>query len=598
MPSGTNLLRDVQFPIRTRHGTLAMTLPEALANPDAQAISSGHPYLDAVANNFLVCVLQTFMAPSTPRFWTDLLDHPPDRSHLVEMLGRGEACFDLTDPHHPFMQVRFEEPTGSQRKDAKRRPEPSPQDTSTDPQDNEPTDGISDITMLLPEETSANQRLAKVGGEHFTKRDRLGELGGFATAMLLCGMNLVGVGGGGGYFNPATKGAALARLAMPPLADAQHALWHSVWFNVMPRTHPALAGLFEYASAPETIFGWMAPGLRRTRGKAPEDKSPAAVANVGFVGIDGAVTPLHPHAFMWRIARRCQLSAPHTGFCSLTGTAGQVWDKVEKQPGGPICSLTERSWHPLIGIRRPDAKGKRSVNVGPPSGIFRALEWSAFFPEIPGGVADREAAGMPPSTAALADGDRRDAINRLLRKAGQTKSPTLPLMGVALRQDKVLEGWSEGTMRLWTGSRTVLAQVASLLAVLQKGAAAARKVIEAAAKAAEQRAPALRSGANARGFRAQMQANMLCAAEALHDDIGSEALDEAALIASDTDEAEGQFDALHLRLSRQMLEACRKVVEGADFTPLGGPLVRAAAILSAERELAACELGLGDNGEQ
>jgi len=79
----TSLLLDVPFPIRTcGGGVVPMALPEALADPAAQGISSGHPYVDAVANNFLICAIQTLMMPTDAGAWADRLYAPPSASDV------------------------------------------------------------------------------------------------------------------------------------------------------------------------------------------------------------------------------------------------------------------------------------------------------------------------------------------------------------------------------------------------------------------------------------------------------------------------------------------------------------------------------------
>jgi len=491
-------------------------------------------------------------------------------------------CFDLAHPDHPFMQVRFQDAPA----EADERSRKAAKLTEETGGDEDPVEGLVDLASLLPDEASSNQRKRQNSGEHFTKRERLADLGGFAAAMLLSGVNVIGVGGGGGYFSPGAKGAAFARLALPDAAGTTHGLWRSAWMNVAPATHPGLTGATGRPMPPELTFGWMAPSLRRTRGKSADDKE-SGLADKGLVRLGGREELIHTCAFMWGMARRCELAQPGLGVCSLTGIEGPVWLKVEVQPGGPRCPVLRRSWHPLIGIRRSAAKendnGKASVNRGPETGVFRALEWSSFFPLKSGSVADLVASGMPPSAAMLVDSDRRDAVNRMLRSGANMKTPTLPLMGVAIRQDKVLEGWSEGSMRLWTGDRRMLSNIYETLRTLKEGAAEAQKMIVAAADAAERHAPDLRSGKDAKGFKARLKSNMAAAVEARHDEIGAEAIDEVAQIGAHLgDDAEDAIVELGGRLGVSLSEACLNVVRRTDFGPLGGAIVRAAAVLAAE----------------
>ena len=599
MVTGVSLLLDVPFRIQMRGGSVAsMPLPDALAHPNAVRIAFGHSYLDCVANNFVVCAVQSFMFRSDTNGWTERFNHPPSADEIRAAFKPWATCFDLVHPDRPYMQVRFQDlsssadASGSSRK--KTRPQPKERDDAGADLEADAEEGVIDLCLLFPDETSTNQRLPKKSGEHFTKRGRVSGLGASASAMLLSGGNVVGVGGGGGYFSPGTKGAALVRLELPDTEGLNDSFWRSTWLNVAHTSYPGLAGLESHPAIPETMFGWMAPELRRTRGKSEDDKVGFARAEAGMVKIGDREVPVHPFATMWGMSRRAELAPPQDGVCSLTGIEGPVWFKVEVQPGGPRSPLLRRSWHPLIGIRKPPQKdtGQKaglSVNKGPESGIFRAAEWSSFFPAKSISVADLEAHGMPPAVAMLVDNERRGAIHRLLRAAVGTagRSPTLPLLAVAVRQDRVLEGWSEGSVRLWTGDRALLGNLSGLLDVLKNGTAEAQKLIAAAVDAAERHAPALRAGKDAKGFKARLKSGMADAVEVKHDELGWEALDEAARVGSGADDdVEAKIEAIGGMLRAVLRDACLEVVRNTNYGVFGGVLIREVAVLAAEAEAA------------
>ena len=130
-----------------------------------------------------------------------------------------------------------------------------------------------------------------------------------------------------------------------------------------------------------------------------------------------------------------------------------------------------------------------------------------------------------------------------------------------------------------------LAEVHSLLVVLKEMSSISTSVIEAALDAACARASDLRSGKDAKGFKAKLKVELLARSEALHDRIGQEALDESqgASVAGDTDDiGERRRGDLRTALSEATLE----VVRHADFGVLGGTVVRAAALLRANEAMA------------
>ena len=458
MDLATNILVDVPFPGVRRDGSMVFApLSELLSDPDVEALASGHPYIDLLANNFIVCVLQTTMTPRDGDAWKEMLLHPPSPEAISSAFSVISHCFDLADPANPFMQVRFDEESRQKKKPNRGKKAVAPEGDDEDEGVSEFVDGTSDLSLLLPDETSANQRLPAKGGAHFSKYGRYEGFGAFVTAMVLYGANMVSIGGGGGYYAAGVKSAAFARIALPAGAGITFGLWRSAWLNVAAADHPKLLGCLDEGFRPETVFGWVHPDLRRGRGKAKqEDADFLAEALRGVVTIEGREVPYSPFSTMWGMARRCELAPPAMSACSMTGQIGATWAMVELSPGGPRCPLRDASWHPLLGISLITGKnGKTSpkVNKGPSTGIFRAVEWSSFFPTSSNSVADMERAGAPPSVASLLVDTRRDALSRILREGGHSGRylPCFPVTAVAIRQDKVLDGWSEGSIRLWSG---------------------------------------------------------------------------------------------------------------------------------------------------
>lgn len=586
MDSSAQILLDVPFPVAMRRGGVeSLTLPEALSHPDAVSVASGHAYLDLVGINLVVCALQTFMAPPTTAAWKDLLMNPPGAGTIRAAFAHSSASFDLLSPERPFMQVRFEGGLAAQPK-AKKRDRDRVDDSAQD--DETPESGRMDLALLLPEEASKNQRAPRNSGEHFTKRGRFEAFGGFAAAAMLSGINLLGVGGGGGYFNPDTRGAALVRIALPD--GVEHGLWRSAWLNVQSCEHPALVGVPDREAVDELLFGWANPLQRRTRGKSPEDADGIERLARGEVPFaDGLARP-HPLALLWAVSRRCELGPAEAGICSLTGIEGPVWRDVEIQPGGIRCALLPESWHPLIGIHTHETGKKgppRSVNRGPSSGVFRAAEWSGLFPAARTGTADAERTGTPPSIAALGHPKRRAALDALLRSrmGGGATNPTFPVVGVALRQEKVLEGWSEGVVRMWGGGPDAIAEIGAVLGDLKAGAIEATAVAKAALEAAEAFAPKARTGKDAAaGFKDAIASWIRGRIEVMHEDLGERALEEVTGIGADASEdADGRLDDLRRLLRANMRAACLEAIRLADYGPLGGLLAREAAVLAAER---------------
>lgn len=580
MVTGTNLLLDVPFPIRMRGGGREnMPIARALAHPDAIGIMSGHPYIDVLATNFTVCALQTFATPEDLDAWEGLLRAPPSEDWLRARLAAHAAHFDLVSGARPFMQVRFVDapaPEGAANRPASRKPAADDEDADND------EGGAGDIGALLPDETSRNAASVRKGGAHFTKVGRVRAVGPLVAGMLLSGVNTLAIGGGGGYYNPPHKGAAFVSLRVPEVEGMTHVLWRSAWANVHPFTHPGVAPAKGIPIVPEATFGWLAPGLRATRGQDKDyDEAFLATAKAGMVDLGDRKVPLHPFSYMWGACRRAALLEPETGTCDITGQRGMVWRSVETQQHGPRFSTLPTSWHPLIGISAPGRNGRRRVNKGPASGVFRAVEWSTLLP-IADGHPGGEPEGVPPSLAALFSDSRRDAFHRLIRGMERFANVrmAMPLHAVAIRQNNVLEGWAEGSVRLWAGRRAMLSHLSLLLAELQVSASLAEAAAVAAVRAAEAMAPRPRAGRDARNFASRTLPAIRDAAASLHDGIGNEALaDLLAIMATDEvpeaqdSAAEGIVAAVAASLDAATMDAVRE----ADFLPFGGILAAVAA---------------------
>jgi len=604
MTFGSSLLIEALFPVRlSGGGPTLLPLAEALARKDAVAIASGHPYVDAVANNFVVCALQTFFAPGTDAEWVDLLAEPPPVDRLAQTFGAWADVFDLRHPERPFMQVRFVD--GPSKKPARaprlHRLGGIQGDAGEDGDEDDETGELSPLVRLLPDETSKNQMKRSAGGAHFAKEGRIRDLGAFAAGMLLSGINLFGIGGGGGYYKPGHQGAALARVSFPEVAGAGHVLWRSAWANVHALDHPGVRRARGEPTNPETLFGWCAPSLRRSRGKSEvEDNAAAAVSERGAVIVGGREVPLHPMFFMWAMCRRAELAEPSEGKCDLTGARGPVWSSVELQPGGGRFAISPTSWHPLIGLRPAPKKNasrqSRVVNPGPPSGVVRSPDWVGL---VPLGDNDTgEERGLPPAVAGVGQSLRAGAIRDVLARCmPEYRRSPIPVHVLVLRQTHVLKGWSEATLSLFADSPCFLLRLHALLRSLQEGAKRAGHlrqnddrrdsgVAEAVRKAIHSHAPQRRSGSDAKGFGGGIRAWIIARSETLHDAVGRQAiqslLDLHASASNDGADLEDAFAKIVESLPNDLDRATRQAVSEADYTVLGGPIVRATALLAAD----------------
>ena len=601
--SACNLISGALLPVVLPHGErVQMTLCEALSSPDAASIETGHPYVDMLGFNLVTSLLQTAMPPASQDEWTERLLKPPSQADIEAALFHLAPFFDLEDTAFPLYQIAFEGSadiasedlpsgrrgnprTGPKKGNGAAQPDDAALSGLDQAEDTEEDDEkFSEITSLLPDEATKNQRIKS--GEHFTKRGRFGALGAFATATLLQGINLVSVGGGGGFLNPDVKKAALAFLSVPRGSGITSGLWRSCWLNIQPM--PDLPPI-----DPRIVFGWADPRQPKTMDKESVD----GTVDNGRILLDGALHNQHPLSPLWSVIRRYRLLPSSQGTCSLTGIRGPVWSQVEKYRGGLRTALRPDSFHPLIGIEQfKDApKGKPEkiicrVNQGPKSGVLRAAEWSAFLPA--GASKDRDLLlerGVPPALASLTNNARKSTIVRLLQARG---TPTLPLTAIVLRQDKVLEGWSEASLRIWFGDKDILGHLDALLAELKGGASDAEAIVDAAVGAAEARATGLRTGKDAGDrFKSVIKAKIKADVEVEHETIGEKAIGDLAdhgtrlapeASPEDEDRVEADIVMLRSHLRPAMHAVCLGCIERADFTPLGGLLVKAAAMLAAQ----------------
>lgn len=590
-----NLLFDVPFPVRMQDGTTAfLCLPEALAHAHATAILFGHPYLDMLAKDFLACITQTFMVPADEEEWEDFLVNPPSSTLIREKLDRFAACFDLVHPDRPFMQVAFEtEGMPVPTKKPKRKPiiiEPG--DGEVDEEDAEPMD-VSPLSSLLPEEPSKTQMKSRVGGVHFTRAGRMDTFCPAATGLLLYGMNMVGVGGGGGYYTAPTSSAVHLRVGISGIDGMAHVLWRDTWVNVLDCSHAAVENGSTDPMTPENLLGWMEPALRRSIGK-DKDGDAIQFASVQKGRVHGGNGETHPFAMMWGMSRRARLEPPEQGACSLTGVQGMVFRSVLKSPGGPRSFLSRRSFHPLFG-KSTEVGGKRDgttrVTQVPGDAAIGQPEWSCLLPMIRDGSSaqDRMDKGVAPCVAALSSPGRRAALMRLFRQAGMgRRNPSLPIHATFLRQEHVLEGWSESSMRLWLGPDDSVSAISRVLHQVQSirtwGDKVAKNVADEVAKAQSVMGnTTLRKDGETRKVLARDVGGRFSRAL---DSIGEEML---ATISSMHENGYEQ-EAISTFMASSFLgmeEAIVGAVDGADYGMHGGVLGKAIALRVAQDGIAA-----------
>ena len=274
-----NLLRDAWLPVKRRSGTVEQISParltEGIADDPVVASAWPRPDFNGAAQEFVIGLLATTVAPQDDREWLRWWDSPPSPSELATRFSHVEHAFNLDGPGPRFMQDLNSLHGASEKR-------------------------IASLLIDAPgTETLRNN------ADLFVKRDGVAVLSRAAAAMALFTLNAYAPSGGAGHRTSLRGGGPMTTLVVvdhPTLGDT---LWGRLWSNV------ETAALIRRRGEKGQVFPWLEP----TRTSSPKAK-----------GRPTTPSDVHPLQVYWSMPRRIRLDfQPAEGArCSLMDTADPV----------------------------------------------------------------------------------------------------------------------------------------------------------------------------------------------------------------------------------------------------------------------------------
>jgi CRISPR system Cascade subunit CasA len=397
-----NLLHSPWLPFRRQSGKVEWATPDALTrdltDDPVVGFAWGRADFDAAAEEFIIGLLTTAMAPQDDKGWRSLWRTPPHPDELSKRWQFLTSHFDLDGPKSRLLQD---------------------QDELADAEE-------KDIAGLLID--APGDKTIRDNTDHFVKRGQVPVLSRAAAAMALFTLQAYAPSGGVGHRTSLRGGGPLTTLVEDPKRPT---LWHRSWLAVEDQhsIHNRNAAS-HLPPEPHHIFPWTAP----TRTSDPKAGGRATTS-----------ADVHALQVYWGMPRRIRLQfEPAKGrACGLTGqldevvvrafrtrnygtnyTSGfrhpltphyranedQLWLPVHGQPGG----IGYRHWLGLL-VASNDRLREPALAVG--TALRRRvgstdLRLAAHGYDMDNMKARGFASGAMPIVG-LADEDRRELIRRL-----------------------------------------------------------------------------------------------------------------------------------------------------------------------------------------
>lgn len=315
-----NLLHQPWLPLRRRDGAISLAPPTAITEPDVIGIGWPRADFSLAAQEWLIGLLATALAPENNDAWYDALRAPPSRDDLAAAFAPFAAAFDL-DGAGPRFGQDFEELQG----------EPG---------------GPETLLIEAPGEAALKKNTALL-----VKPGRVARLSRAAAAIALHTLQTYAPSGGRGNLTSLRGGGPLTTLVIPGDAPS---LWEVLWANVPERNWDAPTG------PDPSVFPWMAPTRTSETGRTT---SPAET---------------HVLQAFWGMPRRLRLDFtenPAAAPCDLGGPADAVQVTGWRQrPNGVKYVAWE---HPLSPYYE-GAKGSGWLPVHPQPGGIGYRHWLAL----------------------------------------------------------------------------------------------------------------------------------------------------------------------------------------------------------------------------
>ena len=333
MANSFNLVRERWLPVRRGSGTVEWIAPAQVTDRIDEHPIVGfawrRPDFDGAAQEFLIGLLSTAVAPSDDDSWREWWWNPPTPETIDARFARLAHAFDLDGAGPRFMQ-------------------------DIDPLEGAKTENVGALLMDAP-----GAQTLRNNADLFVKRGNGVALCRAAAAMALYTLNAYAPSGGAGHRTSLRGGGPMTTLVV-----GQHGrdetLWGRLWPNV--ETQQEIAERGTEATLPEDdalVFPWLAP--TRTSQK-----------NGGRVTSQADVHPLQAY---WGMPRRIRLQFEEGGGrpCSITNSTDTVVVAQYRTKNYGVNYASETFDHPLSPYYR-QREGKERLPVHPkPGGISYRL---------------------------------------------------------------------------------------------------------------------------------------------------------------------------------------------------------------------------------
>ncbi len=211
-----NLLEDPWIPVRTTYGENHQIRAYEIARKDIVALDAPRPDFNAALIQFLIGLIQTVLAPETPRDWRKRYAQPPSEDELKEVFKSIKPAFYLDGDGFRFMQDELAIKVG------KHLP-------------------IEEMVFGAPGGSS------KVNNkDHFIKKSCINGLCYSCSISSILTANIFAEDGGQGYFQSMRGNGFITTLVQADGQQSEMVLWENIWLNILPQKNIKLSNNMFY----------------------------------------------------------------------------------------------------------------------------------------------------------------------------------------------------------------------------------------------------------------------------------------------------------------------------------------------------------------
>lgn len=323
-----NLLRHAWLPVRRRSGVVERISPahltEGIADDPIDAFAWPRPDFNGAAQEFVIGLLATTVAPRDDREWLRWWNSPPSPTELAAQFSHVEHAFNLDGAGPRFMQ-----------------------DLSS--LQGAPQKAIGSLLIDAP-----GAQTLRNNADLFVKRDGVTVLSRATAAMALFTLNAYAPSGGAGHRTSLRGGGPMTTLVVLDHPTFGDTLWGRLWCNVETTT------LIGRRDGDGQVFPWLEP----TRTSDPKAKGRLTSPN-----------DVHPQQLYWAMPRRIRLEfQPADGLtCSLTGVSDALVVPMYRTKNYGT-NYSDGFEHPLTPHYRQKA-GSAKLPIHPSSGGISYRLW-------------------------------------------------------------------------------------------------------------------------------------------------------------------------------------------------------------------------------